>query len=1189
MGKLAGAPALDSYLHQSYELIQYVADNMAAIKAVAGHLTPVEDLVDFQATIAELYGKLGLLVEASELLIQTTEAGIQLLLAPDAAAQRMVLGLGTAATQTADYFAKTTDLAELSLYVDEIKSITDQLDSDLNTRVTPAELAAAIAGLQSQIDTLGDATGISDRIDGILIQLASGGLTTTLTAAVDELGNQLTSLTQQLHAHTDNADAQLEADALAINQLSVRTGTVEGVIAAQAESLLQLTADANNLATGLDAQADALQQLTVLATNTDGAQTTTANAVTQLDGRVTDAESATAAAVEAVQQLSTDLSVTQAGVNISAEDITNLKASITSIGNLLPNAAFEVDTRAWTFFSHGTGWISSILQLNLEPERLPQALNVLSLTATGVPSGNAGIRSSKLPISAQIRYILSGYLAAENCTLRMEWRLYDAAGVQVDLGVVGQVTNISPATNLVNWTRLYKSITTPVDAATLEVQLWVTGCNTAPPKIWFLRPQLEEAVGTQELPSPWVPGSSGIESANASAYHDLSVRVTATEAGLLSQATNLLALQAQLSSLAHWRVVTQSGTGVAADVGAPLEAGLYFEDDTAATESLTRGLTLVRFAVDGTIGSITAYDTYASDTDRAALTAALVALGPNDGFLLVSKDDHGAKDPDLTAAMESCGAGTFSTVPGTTPYALRGRGNIGKGLGLETVATSGVEFIDLTMAVVNGMPQGLGDQVAIAGLATAVDNLDVRVTAAEGEVTAISSSNTELAARTGSAEGALVNALIIRASRDSVIASAVNSLSTTVGNNTATITQQQISLNGVLAKASLTLDVNGYVTGWSMNNDGTSGDMIIRADKFKVVDPVNSDTEYMAFEDGNLKISGILDASLIRSSALQLESTCIYTSDGRLAPFVIRDTAFVTSGLTFQNQTLTLDGFVGPDVGEGYNWKRFTKNRMDVYLEVLAITDSGDANTDQETCILEVKYDDGAWIEIIALSGASHYKSVIPIYVRYTTVDLWSTCAFRARTVQNRTLSLVLKVEVMNFNASGNESGTNSGSSGSGGSAPPITGGGGTSPPFCTDWETTMLPDGRYLRDLADGDLAEVVDVVTGERWWAPLLGMTFGYEDCYRVTTEHGEIIQSKSTPMDMRDGSIKRTPELQGEELLTHANGWEPAKIEFMGMRKVCKPDFGDRMFFAGVSPTSTIATHNIKFKPVDSESTP
>jgi hypothetical protein len=134
---------------------------------------------------------------------------------------------------------------------------------------------------------------------------------------------------------------------------------------------------------------------------------------------------------------------------------------------------------------------------------------------------------------------------------------------------------------------------------------------------------------------------------------------------------------------------------------------------------------------------------------------------------------------------------------------------------------------------------------------------------------------------------------------------------------------------------------------------------------------------------------------------------------------------------------------------------------------------------------------------------------------------------------------------------------------------------------LCVDWDS-VLPDGRLVRELQVGDLGECVDMASGERSWQPLLGMTFGEEECYRVATKHGLVVQSKSTPMDMQDGRVVRTPDLGGELVLTFADGFESATVEPVGRRRVCKPDFGNRMFFAGVRSDSTIATHNARWKP-------
>lgn len=395
---------------------------------------------------------------------------------------------------------------------------------------------------------------------------------------------------------------------------------------------------------------------------------------------------------------------------------------------------------------------------------------------------------------------------------------------------------------------------------------------------------------------------------------------------------------------------------------------------------------------------------------------------------------------------------------------------------------------------------------------------------------------------------------------------------------TTRATNSENNIASVLAQYFLSVQAGNLIGGMKIGNNGSVVDFAVLANIFRIVDPSNA-ANLLSYVNGNLTVSGIVEGSLLKSSALELGSTRIHVGSGRLAPFTINDSAFnLLASNAVASQTVTVSGFVGPANGSGYNAKRFSRQKMDVYLKVLIAADDGD-----ETLAIEVQYDGGGWTAIQSYPFDGNNRTTIQIALRYTTNDSWSTVAFRARTSQVHTNMLSLEMEVNNTNESGNAAGSNSGlnsSGGAGGSAPPANGGGGTE--FCVDYETTVLPDGRYVRDLQVGDLVECVDVMTGERSLVPLRAMGIGTEGCYAVRTAHGEVIQSRSTPMDMRDGSVKRTTELQGRELLTHANGWEVASIEYLGERKVCKPDFGNRMFFAGTSAVRTIATHNIVQKP-------
>jgi hypothetical protein len=136
--------------------------------------------------------------------------------------------------------------------------------------------------------------------------------------------------------------------------------------------------------------------------------------------------------------------------------------------------------------------------------------------------------------------------------------------------------------------------------------------------------------------------------------------------------------------------------------------------------------------------------------------------------------------------------------------------------------------------------------------ASAINSLTTRVTTAEGNISSQATSITSLQSSVSSNTSAISNESTTRANADSANANNISSLTTTVNGNTSTISSQQTSINGVLAKAGVTLDVNNYITGWSVNNNGSSGAFNIRADMFSIVAPgTGARTE---FSNGNWRV-----------------------------------------------------------------------------------------------------------------------------------------------------------------------------------------------------------------------------------------------------------------------------------------------------------------------------------------------
>lgn len=106
-----------------------------------------------------------------------------------------------------------------------------------------------------------------------------------------------------------------------------------------------------------------------------------------------------------------------------------------------------------------------------------------------------------------------------------------------------------------------------------------------------------------------------------------------------------------------------------------------------------------------------------------------------------------------------------------------------------------------------------------------------------------------------------------RASQDSALSTQINTVSTNLNGLSATVSTISTSVDGLLARYGVTLNVNGYITGFSQNNSGVTSDFIIMADKFKVVSPGVTPRDIFTVDadgvsmNGNVKINGGLIVS----------------------------------------------------------------------------------------------------------------------------------------------------------------------------------------------------------------------------------------------------------------------------------------------------------------------------------------
>jgi hypothetical protein len=173
---------------------------------------------------------------------------------------------------------------------------------------------------------------------------------------------------------------------------------------------------------------------------------------------------------------------------------------------------------------------------------------------------------------------------------------------------------------------------------------------------------------------------------------------------------------------------------------------------------------------------------------------------------------------------------------------------------------------------------------AITNEATARANADsaVATTVSNLAATVTSGDNTNSAAISSEATA--------RANADSALSSTVSSLTSTVNGVSASVTAEASARvaadNTLLAKYGVTLNSNGYITGFSQNNNGTTGSFKIIADEFKIINPNNASgqagVEVFGVSGGYATIKNIRSAA--SGARLQIDSDLmsVYDASGVL-------------------------------------------------------------------------------------------------------------------------------------------------------------------------------------------------------------------------------------------------------------------------------------------------------------------
>lgn len=147
--------------------------------------------------------------------------------------------------------------------------------------------------------------------------------------------------------------------------------------------------------------------------------------------------------------------------------------------------------------------------------------------------------------------------------------------------------------------------------------------------------------------------------------------------------------------------------------------------------------------------------------------------------------------------------------------------------------TNPLDYPQYVRGIRPALPDSLGDYVdtELDKLQSSMENMAVAADA--NTKTQVSTLQVTVDANTA----AITDEQNARISGDNALASDVTTLQTTVNNNTATITTTQESVDGLKVRYGVSLDANGYVTGFVQNNDGQRGTFTISTDDFSIVPP----------------------------------------------------------------------------------------------------------------------------------------------------------------------------------------------------------------------------------------------------------------------------------------------------------------------------------------------------------------
>lgn len=533
---------------------------------------------------------------------------------------------------------------------------------------------------------------------GVLAGPANGGRDVNVKVKI-EFGNKATDWSEADSAILDS----LNVNANAISTTNTEVSRINGVVVAQGTSITNLQAGLatanNNIATKADGSA--LTALTTRVSNAEGALESQSSQVTNLT-----------ASLNNLKVGGTNLLAKSKMINGYVDSATG--ADMGPLAHLRFKTPETLSSKRTVVFSTAV----SGLEFKVYPFVGTSYQGSIILTPNVPYTFNADVTTFKVEISGA------------------EGNVENIANYKIQLEYGTIPTDWSPAPEDIATTAALASLDSKVTSVDGKVTTNSTSITNLSGKVTAV----ENGLATK---------------ADGSALSALTTRVSNAEGELSSQSSKVTKLETSVGNTISHIIATFRNGGYRSG---GIDAGVYTPKLVRAG-GFSRGMNLVVWAADGTLGSIQRFDTYGTPTAIAVLATAVLALPTNTYFTLVGVDNVGSSsafqsNADLKNFVVANGGSSdyYSTWGDTSLPIFTSMVGTGSATGIQHSFNSNVsnDWIKYLITFISGIPEGMSGTQRIDeskfATASALSTLDSKVTSIDGRVTSNAGSITNLQA-----------------------------------------------------------------------------------------------------------------------------------------------------------------------------------------------------------------------------------------------------------------------------------------------------------------------------------------------------------------------------------------------------------------------------------------------------------